>query len=341
MICPRCGYDVKDGFKFCTECGASMPDPSLYDGYQETSGPAQNAQYSQPAGGQAQAAPGQAQTARTAAQPVKKKPKVWLIVLIVVLAIIFILIISVVLFIRSAIKSYEIKESNEDLYEYEFDDSDMPKVPDASDIDLDDLNKAVEDMKNLDLNGEIEKAQEEAEDTSAAQSGEVTKYSYADVVTQGTDITITPNGGLNASTKLFEENDKDLDGFLDYVDSKVLEEGRTINRDLFYDVLATMLVDRDLSAGTENIESNMFMALAFANNFHALKVKINECELDANNASEYHYHVNAEGRDDIWIVDFGKKTVFFADGKTEYHSDMFKDDYLAVWYTAIADYYGL
>ncbi len=322
-----------------------MPDPSLYEGYQDEAPKAQNyqdVQYSQPraAGGQPQAAPGQAQTARAAQQPAKK-PKVWLIVLIIVLAVIAIFITLVVLFVRSAVKQYEKYESK---LEYQFDDSDMPKVPDASDIDIDELNKAVEDMKNLDLTGEIEKAQEEVqeevEDITSDPGGEFTKYSYADVVTNGTDITITPNGGLNASTKLFDGNDKDLDGFLDYIDSKVLEEGRTINRDLFYDVLATMLVDSKLNAGKENIESNMFMALAFANNFHAIKVEIDDCELDANNASEYRYHVNAEGRDDIWLVDFGKKTVFFANGATEYHSDMFKDEYLAVWFTAIEDYYG-
>ena len=86
---------------------------------------------------------------------------------------------------------------------------------------------------------------------------------------------------------------------------------------------------------------NMIMALAFANNFHDTPVKVNECHLDLSNAVDYHYHVTAYDKDDIWIVNFDKRTVFFNDGKTEYSSTMFKDEYLAVWFTAIEDYYGL
>ena len=218
-------------------------------------------------------------------------------------------------------------------------------IPD--DIDIDSLNKAADDIKNLNLDTDVNVDFEEPEvpevpgasDESAQASGDVVKYSYTDVTTVGNDITVVPNGGLNSSTKLF--NDKDLDGFLDYVDSTVLEKGRTINRDMFYDILATMLVDRDLSSGNDTIEKNMIMALAMANNFHDTDVKIKECDLDANNAAEYHYQVKAFGTDDTWIVNYGKRTVYFNNGATEYSSDMFKDDYLALWLVAIEEYYGL
>ena len=49
--------------------------------------------------------------------------------------------------------------------------------------------------------------------------------------------------------------------------------------------------------------------------------------------------MKAYGKDDEWVVDYGKQTVFFNGGKTEYHSDMFKAEYLAVWMVAIDEYY--
>ena len=219
-----------------------------------------------------------------------------------------------------------------------------------ADIDLDKLNESVESIKNLDLGGggtndaaspEAEEiAEETAGDSAGEPEGEKTVYSYADVYRAGNDITVIPNGGLSGSTELFPG--KDLNGFLDYVDSTVLEKGRFINRDVFYGVLATMLVDKDFSAGKDTIEKNMIMALAMGNNFHDLNIKINDCVLDANNAAEYHYHITAVGgRDDTWLINYGEKTVYFNDGKTQYFSDMFKDEYLAVWLMAIDDYYGL
>ena len=130
---------------------------------------------------------------------------------------------------------------------------DMPEVAQDSDadIDIEALNEAADAIKDLDLsqdNSDYDADSgntKEAEDEKQAE-GELTEYSYTDVVRAGNDITVTPNGGLNASTELYDG--KDLGGFLDYVDDSVLEKGRTINRDLFYDLLATMLVDKDLSS---------------------------------------------------------------------------------------------
>ncbi len=81
------------------------------------------------------------------------------------------------------------------------------------------------------------------------------------------------------------------------------------------------------------------MALAMGNGFHDTDVKIKDCYLDANNAAEYHYNVTAFGKDDTWIVNYGKRTIYFNNGSTEYSSDMFKDEYLAVWIVAIEEYY--
>ena len=231
-----------------------------------------------------------------------------------------------------------------------------------ADIDLDSLNKSVENIKNLDLgvgagsgssagsdssaesdsteaSDNTDTTDDTAADGSAAEpAGDKTVYSYVDVYRNGNDLTLVPNGGMNASTVLY--GGKDLKGFLDYVDSKVLEKGRTINRDFFYELLATMLVDKDLNSDFDKVEKHMLMALAVANNFHNMDVKMNDCYLNANNASEYHYHVTAAGKDDTWIADYVDRTFYFNDGKTVYSSDMFKDEYLAVWLMAIDDYYG-
>ncbi len=164
-------------------------------------------------------------------------------------------------------------------------------------------------------------------------------YSYTDVYRDGNDLTIISNGGLDSSTALF--NDKKLGDFLDYVDSTVLEPGRTINRDLFYDMLAIMLVDKDLASSQTYIEKNLMMALTVSNDFHDTDVKIENCHLDANNAAEYKYKVKAEGKDDTWIVNYQNRSFYMNDGATEYTSDMFSDNTLAVWMVAIEEYYGI
>ena len=210
----------------------------------------------------------------------------------------------------------------------------------STDIDFDKLNESIDNISNLDFSADVntDNEDEEEEDMPVADyEGDKTVYSFTDVFTNGNDLTVIPNGGMNGTTVL--ANGKDLNGFLDYVDSNVLEEGRTIDRDFFYDLFAIMLVDKDLSSNFERNKKNMIMALAMANNFYGVDVKINDCYLDANNAAEYQYHVTAQGKDDTWKVNYAERTVFFNDGATEYTSDMFKDEYLAIWLVAIEEYY--
>ncbi len=208
----------------------------------------------------------------------------------------------------------------------------------SADIDLDSLNKSVENLKNLQLDTSVNTASSSSE-SSDGPTADFVKYSYTDVTTVGNDITVVPNGGLDGSTVLY--GDKDLNGFLDYVDAKVLEEGRSINREFFYDMLSCMLVDKDLSSDTESIEKNMVMSLAVTNNFFGTDVNINNCELDAGNAAEYRYNVTVLGKNDTWIINYGKHEMFMNNGATEYTSDMFKDEYLATWLVAIEEYYGI
>lgn len=245
-----------------------------------------------------------------------------------------------------------------------------------TDIDIEALNKSVDSIKNLEFDTNVgtgsksdgtgydtgvgastddqtgydtgigastgnDSGNDTANDTTQAAepSGKKTVYSFTDAYVDGNDITIIPNGGMNSKTVLY--GGKDLEGFLDYVDSDVLEKGRKINRDFFYDMLAVMMVDKDLSSDEQSIENNLIMSLAMANNFHDMDVKINECYLDANNAAEYRYHVTAYDKDDTWVINYRDRTMYMNDGKTEYVSEMFKNEYLAVWMVAIEDYYGL
>lgn len=239
-----------------------------------------------------------------------------------------------------------------------------------ADIDIEALNKSVDSIKNLEFDTNVgtgtasdstgydtgvgastddqtgnDTGNDSENDTdndkaqAAEPSGKKTVYSFTDAYVDGNDITIIPNGGMNSKTVLY--GGKDLEGFLDYVDSDVLEKGRKINRDFFYDMLAVMMVDKDLSSDEQSIENNLIMSLAMANNFHDMDVKINDCYLDANNAAEYRYHVTAYDKDDTWVINYRDRTMYMNDGKTEYVSEMFKNEYLAVWMVAIEDYYGL
>ena len=225
-----------------------------------------------------------------------------------------------------------------------------------TDIDLDSLNKSIDAINDLkfdigagksesndtvsnDTENDTGNTGDSSGSTNDEPSGKKTVYSFTDVYADGNDLTIIPNGGMNPSTVL--HGGKDLKGFLDYIDSDVLEKGRTINRDFFYDMLAVMMVDKDLSSDEDSIEKNLIMSLAMANNFHDTDVTINDCYLNAANAAEYRYHVTAYGKDDTWVVNYRDRTMYMNDGKTEYVSGMFKDEYLAVWMVAIEDYYGL
>ncbi len=322
MICPKCGAEIADGVKFCGNCGNPISAPGVY---QETPVSPQPVDYT---------------------QVPPKKSKTGLIILIIVLAVILVIGGSIAWFVytvRKAANSYleDIENGYDTLEDLDFDDINVDDI----DIDIEGLDDTIESMESLDFSDSLDDDTDySGSDTSttdeAPSAGDVQEYAYgyADVTIAGNDITIIPNGKLNGSTVLY--GGKDLDGFLDYVDDTVLEEGRVINREFFYDLLSTMLVDASMYPEFGDVESNMIMCLAMANNFHSIDVRVKEADLDATNAAEYHYQVKAEQRDDTWIVNYGERTVYFNNGSTEYSSDMFKDEYLAYWMMAIEDYYG-
>ena len=290
---------------------------------------------------------------------IKKKSYVWLFVLIAVLAVLAIAICVVI------VSSFVARKTSQDILSrmqqemqqempqqmqqempQQMPQQMPPDAPDQGGGDFSDL-PGMEDFPDFSGQrsepGTYTDPQDGQDGSSGIRSGagqpgvDRSDYSYTEVTTDGSDITIVPNGGMNGSTVL--ASGKDLEGLLDYIDAEVLEKGRTINRDLFYELLATMLVDKDLAGGYERIEKNVVMALAMANNFHDTDVTVNECTLDANNAAEYHYKVTQYGTDDTWIVNYQRRTIYLNNGATEYVSDMFRDENLAVLATAVGIYY--
>ena len=296
----------------CPKCGAELADGVKFCGNcgNPVSQPdAQNTYVPQPETASYQLPPQASQPVAYTQAP-REKSKTGLIIAIIVIAVVLIIGGAIAWFVHTVRKTG-------------LDDAiDSMESPDFSDPFDDD-------------NGAADPAPITDNDTSDAENY---AYGYADVTLAGNDITIIPNGDLNGSTVLY--GGKDLNGFLDYVDDTVLEEGRVINREFFYDLLSTMLVDASMYPDFEDVESNMIMCLAMANNFHNIDVRVKEADLDANNAAEYHYQVKAENRDDTWIVNYADRTVYFNNGSTEYSSDMFIDEYLAYCMMAIEDYYG-
>ena len=324
MFCQRCGSEVPDGQRFCSECGAPMGSPAPENVQRNADIPTGR--------------PSQGNSAGKGLKPGH-------IVLIVIGGVLVLLavIIAVIVGASKAVNKASEKALKEFAENYEPDiDMNVDIDPDV-DIDLDKLNKAVDSMKDLDLTGDIGSASNDTTESASDNAdtsqpaGDVLKYTYADVVSSADKTTVTPNGGMNSSTVL--ANGKDLGGFLDYVDDVVLEKGRTINRELFYEILSTMLVDESSLKDFDEVQKNMIMALALANNFHDTDVKINSCDFKAGNFTEYHYNVTAYGKDDIWLVNYAERTVYFNDGKTEYVSTMFNDEYLAAWMVAVDEYY--
>lgn len=245
-------------------------------------------------------------------------------------------------------KTIQKAAENTDNYEYdwddgEWDDYDWDEYEFDDYFDDDNLDFDFDYDFDYDIDGFGDSFDDIGDDiVDSIESGDYStiNYEFVDVKYGTNSTTVIPNGKLNGSTALFFG--KDVKGLCDYVDNEVLEKGRTINRDMLYDLLSVFFVDPEFYSDEEfdDMEMNLVYALATANNFHDMKVKINSAEFDNSKQSEYKFHVTAEGKEDIWIIDLKKHTVFFNDGATEYTSDMYDQNNLAVWMTAVEQYFG-
>lgn len=181
---------------------------------------------------------------------------------------------------------------------------------------------------------------EEPEQPVQPQGGIGKEYPYASVRLDDTDTNVyhsTPKHVVNGDTVI--RNGITIQQFLDYVDNEVLEEGRTINRPLFYDLYEVMFYDPALisSAGENEFCQWMAICLTTANEFNTLDVRVREKEDTFNNTRRFKIHVTAYGRDDTWIYEMaeypyqGENKFYMNDGGTEYGSSMLKGDTLLIW----------
>ena len=165
------------------------------------------------------------------------------------------------------------------------------------------------------------------------------EYAFVHVKFDGTNTIVIPNGTVNDDTVLY--NDKTLGGLCDYIDSEVLEDGRTINRDFLYGLVAVEIVDPKLFASYEPFSMAMIYSLTIANEFYGTDVSLTDMILDSTENTKQSFEVVAEGKEDTWILDGHEKKFYLNNGNTEYTSTMFDAETMAVWSIVLDEYFGV
>ena len=183
-------------------------------------------------------------------------------------------------------------------------------------------------------------AESEANASDDAASGSEdydASYAFANAKFDGDKLIVVPNGTVNDSTLIYE--DKTLGGLCDYIDSTVLEEGRTINRDFLYDLISVEVIDPQLYQDYDSFSRVMYMSLSIANEFNTIDVSLKDLILDTTNQAKQTFEVTAEGKDTSWILDGHEYKFYLNDGSTEYTSSMFDPETLAVWSVVLDQYF--
>ena len=183
-------------------------------------------------------------------------------------------------------------------------------------------------------------AESEANASDDAASGSEdydASYAFANAKFDGDKIIVVPNGEVNDSTFIYE--DKTLGGLCDYIDSTVLEEGRTINRDFLYDLISVEVIDPQLYQDYDSFSRTLYMSLSIANEFSTIDVDLKDMILDTTNQAKQTFEVTAEGKDTSWILDGHEYKFYLNDGSTEYTSSMFDPETLAVWSVVLDQYF--
>lgn len=186
----------------------------------------------------------------------------------------------------------------------------------------------------------IEESESEASASDDAASGSEdydASYAFANAKFDGDKIIVVPNGEVNDSTFIYE--DKTLGGLCDYIDSTVLEEGRTINRDFLYDLISVEVIDPQLYQDYDSFSRTLYMSLSIANEFSTIDVDLKDMILDTTDQAKQVFEVNAEGKDTTWILDGHEYKFYLNDGNTEYTSSMFDSETLDVWSFVLDQYF--
>ena len=217
----------------------------------------------------------------------------------------------------------------------------LQEVEDSlSDTSLPDVSAEVEESLPEAAEEIIEESESDAsasEETASDSEEYDAEYAFANAKFDGDKIIVVPNGTVNDSTFIYE--DKTLGGLCDYIDSNVLEEGRTINRDFLYDLISVEVIDPQLYQDYDSFSRVMYMSLSIANEFNTIDVSLKDLILDTTNQAKQTFEVTAEGKDTTWILDGHEYKFDLNDGSTEYTSSMFDPETLAVWSVVLDQYF--
>ena len=217
----------------------------------------------------------------------------------------------------------------------------LQEVEDSlSDASLPDVSAEVEESLPEAAEEIIEESESEASasDDAASDSEDYdASYAFANAKFDGDKIIVVPNGEVNDSTFIYE--DKTLGGLCDYIDSTVLEEGRTISRDFLYDLISVEVIDPQLYQDYDSFSRTLCMSLSIANEFSTIDVDLKDMILDTTDQAKQVFEVNAEGKDTSWILDGHEYKFYLNDGSTEYTSSMFDPKTLAVWSVVLDQYF--
>lgn len=162
-------------------------------------------------------------------------------------------------------------------------------------------------------------------------------YAFVSVKYDGNKTIIVPNGTVGDDTVLY--NDKNLGGLCDYIDSKVLEDGRTINRKFLYGLVSVQIVDPQLMQSYDQFNRAMIYCLTIANEFYANDVTLVDVVLDAAENTKQSFDVLFDGKANTWILDGHENKFYLNDGATEYISTMFDAETMAVWSLVLDQYF--
>ena len=120
-----------------------------------------------------------------------------------------------------------------------------------------------------------------------------------------------------------------------------LEKGRTLNRQLYYDLLSIYLLDPSLYKDDQSFATSMIYASTVSNQFHDMAVELKAVRIPNDNRNLYAYKISAYGNDDVWVSDAANKKFYFNNGKTEYNSTMYDEATFGLWYMAVKEYFGI
>lgn len=168
-------------------------------------------------------------------------------------------------------------------------------------------------------------------------------YEYVTVYVKGNEMLMKPNGGLNDDTVI---NGKKMDELCDYIDEMLEGYGTKLNRQLFYDVLATHLVDGSMGPAEEQyFRESLAYSLYFATQFDSMQVKIDNCRIFSDASTRFYYDLSVFEIDDVWMVDYSHREILMNKGTSVYESHggpvEFTDQSLTGWMVIMMLFYEL